>query len=271
MFSRRLLCTVIKYKHCFGVQLHLEPLLSCSVAEVAPYLAYQHFRRTKLGGTGWGSYIWCFSCRNRESALLNHRWNHSPLKNMHKNTKTKSLSDTYAAWSLGSPAPPACVAAGASTAALHDSREREEKEIHQCKKQLKRHFQTHLVLFFGCQGTSEQQNKKTPPPTLLPCPAAIAEVASSSQVSVFCCGQQGEEVAQGLGRVIKIRKASPVSQFFLEHQLLSKPLILKKQTKRNTSWQSSNKQSDTQLLMTPEDSNYHVQIKLIWQNYWSLL
>lgn len=162
MFSRRLFSTVIKYKHCFGVQLHLEPLLSSSVSEVAPYLEYQHFRRTKLGGTGWGPYIWCFSSRNRESDLSNHMWNHSPLKNMHKNTKTKSLSDTYAAWSLGSPAPPVCVAAGASTAALHDSREREEKETHQCEKQLKRHFQVHLVFFFGCQGASEQQNKKTP-------------------------------------------------------------------------------------------------------------
>lgn len=159
--------------------------------------------------------------------------------------KTKSLSDTYAAWSLGSPAPPVCVAAGASTAALHESREREERETHQCKKQLRRHFQMHLVFFFRCQGTSEQQNEKTPPPTKLPCTTAIAEVAFSSQVSVFYCGQQAEEVAQGLGRVIKIRKARLVSQLFLEHQLLSKPLILK------------NKQRETPADSPPINTEWH--------------
>lgn len=95
MFSIGLLCTVIKYEHCFQAQLCLQPLLSSSVLEVAPYLVHQHFRRTKLGGTGWGCYIWCFSCRNREPDLSNHMWNHPPLKNMYKNTKTKSLCDTY--------------------------------------------------------------------------------------------------------------------------------------------------------------------------------
>ena len=181
---------MIKYKRCFGVQLHLEPLISSSLLEVAPYLAYQHFRRTKLGGTGWGSHIWCFSCRNRESDLSNHMWNHSPLKNMHKNTKTKSLSDTYAAWSLGSPAPPVCVAAGASTAALHDSREREEKETHQCKKQLKRHFQTHLVFFFGCQGASEQQNEKNPLPPCSPAPLQLQKWPSAVRFPYSAAGNR---------------------------------------------------------------------------------
>lgn len=186
MFSRRLFSTVIKYKHCFGAQLCLEPLLSSSTTEVAPHLEYQHFGKTKLGGTGWSSNIQCFSSSNRETDLSNHMWNHSPLKIMHEDAKTNSSSDTYAAWSLGSPTPPVCVAAGASTAALHDSREREQKETHQCKKP-KRHFQTHLVFFFGCQGSSKQQNKKTllPPAPLHP---AIAEVAVSRQVSVFCWG-----------------------------------------------------------------------------------
>lgn len=177
---------MIKHKHCFGVQLRLEPPLSPSISEVAPHLEHQHFRRTKLGGTGWSSNIQRFSSSNRETDLSNHMWNHSPLKIMHEDSKAKSLSDTYAAWSLGSPTPPVCVAAGASTAALHDNREREEKETHQCEK-LKRHFQTHLVVFFGCQGSSKQQNGRTslPPAPLHP---AIAEVAFGSQVSVFCCG-----------------------------------------------------------------------------------
>lgn len=181
MFFIGLLCTVIKYKYCFQVQLCLQPLLSSLVLEMALYLVHQHFRRTKLGGTGWGCYIWCFSCRNREPDLLNHMWNHSPLKNMYKNTKTKS--DTYAAWSLGSPAPPVCVAAGASTAALQDSREREKKETHQCKKQLKRHFQVHLVFFLGCQGNSKQQKWKEP--TSHPSPLPHCNCRSGCQQSGF--------------------------------------------------------------------------------------
>lgn len=62
---------------------------------------------------------------------------------------------------------------------------------------------------------------RRPPSHPTPLQHAIAEVAVSGEVSVFCCGQQGEEVAKGLGRVIKIRKAGPVSQFFLQLQVIS--------------------------------------------------
>lgn len=183
MVSRRLVSATIKNKCSFGVWLHLKPLLCSSVAKEAPYLEYQP--RTKLGGTGWGSYIWCCSPRNGQLDLSNRMWNQSQLKNKHKNIKRKSWSDTYAAWSLGSPAPPVCVAAGASTAALHNSRDREEKENHQCEKQLRTRFQMHLVFFFRSSASSRTSR---PPPTALPCTAAIAEVAASIEVSVFCCG-----------------------------------------------------------------------------------
>lgn len=171
-------------------------------------------------------------------------WEPFPTKKHAENQQGKEWSGTYAAWSLGSPTPPACVAAGASTAALH-SREKGKKETHQCKKQLGRHFQTHLVFFFGCQGTGEQQKGKTPPshPAALPC----CNCRSGPQQSGFRRLLQpgAEEVAQGLGRVIKIHKARPVSQFFLEHQLLSKPLILK------------NKQRETPADSPPINTEWH--------------
>lgn len=189
----------------------------------------------------------------------------STQKNMHKNIKAKSLCDTYAAWSLGSPAPPVCVAAGASTAALHDSREREEKEAHQSKK----HFQIHHIFFFICQGTSKQQNEKDPPPILPHCNCRSGLQQSGFRALLRAAGRgscagswQGDKNPQSQACFSILSRASTSFQ----------TINIKKQTKRNTSWQSSNKHRVTpQLLMTPESSNYHVQIKLIWQNYWSLL
>lgn len=156
----------MKRKPSFAVQLHLQPLLYSSVSEVAPTLP-----KNQAGWVRAGLLHMMFSMQKQRIWSLESYGKPFSTKNMHKNTRAKNWSGTYAAWSLGSPAPPVCVAAGASTAALHDHREKGEKETHQCKKQLKRHFQMHLVFFFGCQGTGEQQKKKT----LLPpcCPALL--------------------------------------------------------------------------------------------------
>lgn len=60
-------------------------------------------------------------------------------------------------------------------------------------------------------------------PARSPAPLQLQKWLSAVRFPYSAVGN-GEEVAQGLGRVIKILKAGPVSQFFLQHQLLSKPL-----------------------------------------------
>lgn len=256
MVSRRLF-TTIKYKRCFGVWLCLEPLLCSSVSEVAPHLEYQRFRRTTLSVTGWGSSIWCFSSRNGELDLSHHLWDQSQLKNKHNNKKRKRLSDTHAAWSLGSPAPPVCVAAGASTAALHNSREREEKETHQCEKHQRIHFQTHLVLSFGCQGSSEQQDEKT---SLPPNSPAARNCRSSRKQRGFrillratrrgsCKGSwQGDKNPQSQA-CFSILSTAPSS---------FKPLTLKNKQRRTLSDSPPVKAETPHLLMTPQNSNYRL-------------
>lgn len=90
---------------------------------------------------------------------------------------------------------------------------------------------------------SSRRKRPPPHPAALPC----CNCRSGPQQSGFRRLLQpgGEEVAQGLGRVIKIHKARPVSQFFLEHQLLSKPLILK------------NKQRETPADSPPINTEWH--------------
>lgn len=239
-------------------------LLCSLVSKEAPYLEYQP--RTKFGGTGWGSCIWCCSLRNGQLDLSNRTRNQSQLKNKHKNIKRKSWSDTYAAWSLGSPAPPVCVAAGASTAALHNSRDREEKENHQCEKQLSTHFQMHRFLLWMF---SEQQNKQTPSrrTALHRCNCRSGCKHRGFRVLLWvtrggsCKGSwQGDKNVHSQGCFSILSRASRSY----------KPLILKNKQK-NAVWQYSNKTRVTlQLLMTPKNPNYFVQIKLIWENYGSL-
>lgn len=104
-----------------------------------------------------------------------------------------------------------------------------------------------------------------------PAPPPLCNCRSGSQVSVFCYGQERGSCA-GSWQGDKNPQTQACFSILFRAPTSFQNINIKKQTKRNTRWQSSRKHRVTpRLLMTPESSNYHGQIKLIWWNYWSLL